>query len=318
MSAGIAPLSCDDVGHVVRFYGHDDELVDEISRYLRPALDAGGVGLVVATPAHALAVERALAAAGIDIPAARADGTLIVLDAAETVHRLLVDGGPDPVAFDAVIGSLIGRLVAERGPVRVFGEMVALLWAGGQVTAALELENLWNELGRRLPFSLLCAYPQQAVAAAGSSAAFGEIGCLHSAVLGAPPTAGDETIRTFGQALDAPRAARRFVIDTLRADAVGLAGATAGLVDDAALVVTELATNAVVHARSDFTVVVSWSHDRVRISVRDASPVPPTDRPASLVACSGRGLAVVAALAARWSFEPLGFGKVVWAELRRP
>jgi hypothetical protein len=203
---------------------------------------------------------------------------------------------------------LIGRLAAGPGPVRVYGEMVALLWADGQVAAALELEDLWNELGRRLPFSLFCGYPEQAVA----PAAVPGIGRLHSAVVGTPPIGGDETMRTFGRALDAPSAARRFVVDALPADAAD------GLVDDAALVVTELATNAVVHARSDFTVAVSWSQDRVRISVRDASPVPPAGRPPSLVACSGRGLAVVAALATRWDFEPQGFGKVVWAELPRP
>ncbi len=307
MSAGIAPLWCDDVGHVVQFYGDDAELVDAVGRYLRPALDAGGVAVVVATPAHALAFEQGLGAAGTDVAAARAAGTLLVLDAAETVRRFLIDGRPDPAAFDSVIGALIGRLAAGPGPVRVYGEMVALLWAEGQVTAALQLEQLWNELGRRLPFSLFCGYPDHAVA----PAVLHEIGGLHSAVVGAAPPGGDETIRTFGRALDAPSAARRFVIDALPADAAD------ALVDDAALVVTELATNAVVHARSDFTVVVAWSRDRVRISVRDASPVPPAGQPPSLVVCSGRGLAVVAALAARWDFEPQGFGKVVWAELPR-
>jgi hypothetical protein len=43
--------------------------------------------------------------------------------------------------------------------VRVFGEMVSLLWDAGLIDAAVELEVLWNELGVQYPFSLLCAYP---------------------------------------------------------------------------------------------------------------------------------------------------------------
>jgi hypothetical protein len=43
--------------------------------------------------------------------------------------------------------------------VRVFGEMVALLWADGDRNGALVLEELWNDLTRRMSFPLLCAYP---------------------------------------------------------------------------------------------------------------------------------------------------------------
>ena len=40
--------------------------------------------------------------------------------------------------------------------------MVAVLWAEGAREAALRLEELWNDLGRQIPFSLLCAYPLKA------------------------------------------------------------------------------------------------------------------------------------------------------------
>ena len=50
-------------------------------------------------------------------------------------------------------------------PVRIFGEMVALLWERGLVLAAIELETYWNDLARKLPFDLFCAYPSEAVMA---------------------------------------------------------------------------------------------------------------------------------------------------------
>ncbi len=59
-----------------------------------------------------------------------------------------------------MIGGLIERTVTGEKPIRIFGELVALLWQQGNHTAALHLETLWNELCPGVhPFSLLCAYP---------------------------------------------------------------------------------------------------------------------------------------------------------------
>ena len=52
----------------------------------------------------------------------------------------------------------------RKGPVRVYGEMVALLWEAGLVTAAIDVEALWNEIAARYSFSLLCGYPAASVA----------------------------------------------------------------------------------------------------------------------------------------------------------
>ena len=94
-----------------------------------------------------------------------------------------------------------------------------------------------------------------------------------------------------------------------------MTGGTGDLADDAALAVTELAANAIVHARSAFTLIVSARDGLLRISVRDTSPLPrpPRLRPAPL-----HGLGAVNALASRWGVNSLGgAGKTVWVELRR-
>jgi len=88
----------------------------------------------------------------------------------------------------------------------------------------------------------------------------------------------------------------------------------ADVADDAALVVTELAANAIVHARSAFTVILSVHDDVLRISVRDAVPLDGT----GLRAAPLHGLAVVDALASQWGVESLGnAGKTVWVDLLR-
>jgi hypothetical protein len=119
---------------------------------------------------------------------------------------------------------------------------------------------------------------------------------------------GSGTTRTFAYSWEAPAAARHFAVAAVQAWGAG------DLAEDAALVVTELAANAIRHACSAFTVVLSVHDDLLRISVRDASPLDG----AGLTAAPLHGLGAVNALASRWGVESLGnAGKTVWVDLLR-
>jgi MEDS: MEthanogen/methylotroph, DcmR Sensory domain len=298
-----------DAGHVVQFYGHEEELADPVASYLLEALRGGGVAVVIATPAHRRAFGARLAQAGADPAAAAREGTYLALDARDTIDALMTGGRLDRDAFDRVIGGLIRRAGQGGRPVRAYGEMVAVLWDAGLVNAAVELEEMWGELGLRHPFSLFCGYPASLVSD-GDAEAFAEVCRLHRSVVGGwPAPAGPGITRTFAFSADAPAAARHFAAGALRRlDA-------AELTADVALVVTELAANAVVHARTGFTVGLAADAEVLRISVRDASPLPPG---AQLPAVPLHGLGAVDALAPRWGVEPLGHsGKSVWVELSR-
>jgi MEDS: MEthanogen/methylotroph, DcmR Sensory domain len=304
-----------DAGHVVQFYGHQEELAGRVAGHLLEALRGEGVAVVIATPAHRRAIEARLAQAGPDLAAAARDGTYLTLDASDTIRGLMTGGRLDRDAFDRVIGGLIRRAekgageVGRRRPVRAYGEMVAVLWDAGLVNAAVELEEMWGELGLRRSFSLLCGYPVSSVSD-GHPEAFAEVCRLHRSVAGgwpSPPAPG--TTRTFALSSDAPAAARHFAAGALRR-----LGAT-DLAADTALVVTELAANAVVHAHTGFTVELTASAEVLRIAVADASPLPPG---AGLPVAPLHGLGAVDAMASRWGVEPLGHsGKSVWVELSR-
>jgi anti-sigma regulatory factor (Ser/Thr protein kinase) len=82
------------------------------------------------------------------------------------------------------------------------------------------------------------------------------------------------------------------------------------------LVVTELTTNAVRHARTLFTVAMTWDGSKLRIEVSDAHPVPPVPGDhLSPEALGGRGLRLVEQVADRWGYDPHEQGKTIWCDL---
>lgn len=88
--------------------------------------------------------------------------------------------------------------------------------------------------------------------------------------------------------------------------------------NDVALVVTELAANAALHARTAFDVVIRRRPDRVDVEVRDASSTPLQWRVLTSDAADGRGLWLVDALADQWGSDVGPDGKCVWARFLEP
>ncbi|HEX3796297.1 MAG TPA: ATP-binding protein [Acidimicrobiales bacterium] len=83
----------------------------------------------------------------------------------------------------------------------------------------------------------------------------------------------------------------------------------------AAMIVGELATNAVVHGRTAFSVSLSDAHGNLRVEVADQNPRVPSATAQSPEARSGRGLHIVECLSVAWGVDPIPHeGKVVWAE----
>ena len=85
---------------------------------------------------------------------------------------------------------------------------------------------------------------------------------------------------------------------------------------DAALLTSELVSNAVLHARTPFEVLVDRSNEHVRVTVVDGSPDPPAVQRPAADEVGGRGLVLVSRLSHRWGFEGRQDGKSVWFELR--
>lgn len=97
-------------------------------------------------------------------------------------------------------------------------------------------------------------------------------------------------------------------------DALGRMGVAQELVDQVVLVVNELVTNAVLHAKCGPVITVHSDGTSVRLEVEDSSEIFPLLRNYGGDAVTGRGLAVVDASATWWGVDATESGKVVWAE----
>lgn len=167
--------------HLVQFFVQDEQLVDAVSRFVRETIESGCTCLSIATTAHRKVIDRNLQAAGLDVAALIAQYRYVPLNARALLSTFLVAGNPDQELFHRNMDLLLRQVAARGQPVRIFGEMVALLVSMGQKKAALQLEELWNELSRQHDFTLFCAYPASEVA---GDPRFHKLICaVHSAVL---------------------------------------------------------------------------------------------------------------------------------------
>jgi hypothetical protein len=172
--------------HLVHLYAPDGtSLVANVSRYLAEGVRRGEGVVVVATAEHADAFLRAMHDAGTDAAGAMREGRFIVLDARETLVAILVDGHPEWSRFHAVVDAKLeeARSRARGAGLRVYGEMVGVLWEAGQGGAAAQLESHWNRSLLQSGFALFCAYPIDVFGPQFEIAGIDAMLCAHTHVL---------------------------------------------------------------------------------------------------------------------------------------
>ncbi len=116
-------------------------------------------------------------------------------------------------------------------------------------------------------------------------------------------------VHARGSEIASAHAARRLARPVL----AGLSEPTAA---DALLLVSELVTNGLLHARTEIELHVRVHRHSVFIAVRDQSPNDPRLKQAAPFDPGGRGLHIVAALAQRWGVHHTARGKLVWCEIQ--
>lgn len=148
--------------HVVQFYRSDEQaLYANVARYIVEGFAGDEAAVVVATPEHAEAFFDAIEAEGVDGAAAVRESRLVLLDAESLLAKFMVNGYPNAAFFASVVGDAVREapIRSAASGVRIYGEMVGVLWEQGEYPAAIRLEQLWNKLLGDFPCSLLCGYP---------------------------------------------------------------------------------------------------------------------------------------------------------------
>jgi hypothetical protein len=301
--------------HLVQFYAANSELTQPVAGYLDHAMRWSGTAVVLATADHHRMFAEQLAARGVDVDAARTSGALVERDADQLATDVCAGADFDPGRAERIVGELISAALARGGPVRVFGEIVALLCVQDAAGAALQLEQWWNGFAARAPFTLYCAYPASVAADPDATHWISELhGAVHARRVpvslrgGARPA---DVIEFFDPDLSSPGAARDLVADVLHRWGNG------SLIPDASLVVSELTTNALLHTRGGFALTLTRTPTGVRVAVHDSSRYPPVRREPGADQPTGRGTLIIDVLSRDWGVEASHAGKIVWAELAR-
>jgi signal transduction histidine kinase/CheY-like chemotaxis protein len=170
--------------HVVQFYETDDYLASVVAGFLADGLEAGQTTIAVATPVHREAFEARLRQKGFDLVRLRDADRLLFLDARETLSTFMNGRELDAGRFRTHFRPMLDRLFSNPNTTaRTYGEMVDLLWQDQNGDAALQLEDLWNELVRAYPFTLLCSYALGDVNKEGHAGRFQDVCRVHTHVI---------------------------------------------------------------------------------------------------------------------------------------
>jgi CheY-like chemotaxis protein len=148
--------------HQVQFYSDDEAFVVGFTRFIESALNAGNVVIVVSTELHVKSLLQRLQEHGVDIAAAIEQRRYLPLDVADTLSTFMGNDLPDPVRFFGVVGDLIAAAArataGEQSRVAVCGECASILWAQGKADAAIQVEQLCNQLTKRYEMDILCGF----------------------------------------------------------------------------------------------------------------------------------------------------------------
>jgi MEDS: MEthanogen/methylotroph, DcmR Sensory domain/Histidine kinase-like ATPase domain len=295
--------------HDVIFYDRRDLLDERVAEFVQRSLDDGHLTAVITTQSTITAIDLTLRHHGTDPDRARADGRLICFDAHDTLATLRTPTGLDWDAVTSLAETLISAAHRQGRTVRLYGEMVALVWTNGEPELAVQLEQHWSRLAATHGFEVLCAYPADAALTQHHTDEINAICEAHDTRRRELPDSGPLDIRAYRGERSTVRNAREFV-------RVSLAGHHADeFIDTAVLVTSELAANAIEHAKSPYAVELEHRPTGIEIAVRDLSPTLPRQGAPTPDSTSGRGISIVAALCNSWHSTPTTRGKRVAARL---
>ena len=187
--------------HFAQFHRNIDVLTESAFVFLEAGLSHSQSLLVIAPPARIEQLYDRLSSAKFHPQSLMDSGQLVLMDSSPIIDQL-VSGAPT-ARFRGMLGPVLSRLQPFGRGTRIYGEIANVLWEAGETNAAIQLEDLWNDLAGDHSFSLFCGYTMDTRCEHAYASPLEELGRTHSDILGSPD---DEQ---FGEALD--RASRELL-----------------------------------------------------------------------------------------------------------
>lgn len=172
--------------HIVHFFDTDElSLLHHLGRFVAEGLEAGEPVVVLTDRRRRERLLLDLDTLGTEPDIGKEDGRLVMLDSEQVLSRIEHAGRVDAERFHAVVGRTMREVISRSRSrrVRVYGDLVGLLWQQGRQAAAVELERNWNALQAQLPFDLFCGYPIDLLGDDFHPSKIDPLICQHSRVL---------------------------------------------------------------------------------------------------------------------------------------
>lgn len=148
-------------GHIVYPYTDEAHVADAVSLFTGAGLRKGEAVLLIMAASHSGLIRQRIESQGFNLAELESTGRLICEDAADLLSNFLFGGIVDEHRFKSTLIEMVRKAkIGQDGkarPVRVFGEMVDLLWRTDHKTTE-RVEQLWNEVIESQAVPLLCAY----------------------------------------------------------------------------------------------------------------------------------------------------------------
>lgn len=146
--------------HLVQFYENERVFIETLEGFAGSGFLTGESVVVVATPAHLLALNSRLKNQGFQLEALISKQQYIPVDAEQLLQKLLPKTKLVKNLLSEFTSGILCTASRNGRKLRIFGEMVALLWASGRSKEAIELEHFWCDFLEEHEVSVYCAYPE--------------------------------------------------------------------------------------------------------------------------------------------------------------
>lgn len=152
-----APISGN---HIIKVFRHQSGKIKSITQYITDGLNDNEAVAIIARPFLRKALIDFLVTQGVDVQSCKDQGKIKFFDAEFLLSSLWFDDGIDAEAFEKFVSDPL-RVMKQKqkyDKIRIFSEMVNLLWQKGAYAEAMQLEDSWNALFKKFEFSLLITY----------------------------------------------------------------------------------------------------------------------------------------------------------------